>query len=86
MIILKMFVEQEVGFGGRSCLITSCTRTWSAESVQALQDVLLIVQQWHAGPENDCITESVHSMQGPDDFAFWAKFLNGLPCQNAKVA
>ena len=53
--------------------------------VMALPDVHMTALQWHAEPENDCATESVHSMQGPDDFAFLANFLNGEPCQMARL-
>ena len=43
----------------------------------------MIVQQWHAGPENDCTTQSVHSMQGLDELYLLAKFLNVEPCHLA---
>ena len=47
----------------------------------ALPCVHMIALQWHAGPENDCATESVHTMQGLDELYHLAKFINGEPCQ-----
>ena len=82
--ILNMFLEHEIGFEWRILLnyiLAAGPGHVNPYRPCALPCVHMIALQWHAGPENDCVTESVHTMQGLDELYHLAKFINGEPCQ-----